>query len=470
MKIKKLTAFIFLFIMAPIVSYADTINSPSPSIVDQAMWSNYSSNIYLCAESNYPTNGLSPHQVIPLNQTPVNQSVTIDVVDTNQKLDPSDIHFTIDQPTATITNAYAQPYPISLPGLSNGNTMGVQATFQASQPGVYTIQAQTPDGNSIPFVLTVGLTQLMKANTSPSVVPFTGIAPFYLNPIQGSAISSTNQGMTFSIYPATNGWLPVSGNGLSGEKYVTIWMANQSQGQTTVTNYWTYRLPVIHGTFSASIRVPYTGNVVVEMYPHYFQSLNQAVHNKEPYLNDSSLMLTTNVSAPVPSAQELALMASAQRDYNLSPLLTNVANTFYQNTYSIDSTIQAISNYVSDHYTYNSGEMLKNSEGEIPFYQFVDVANQYQQNSGVCEDYATLAVSMLNSVGIPAQTIIGSTNNDSSPTAHEWARAYDGTNWLVFDPTWDSYNDQQSLSNEYFTSTPILSETHFSTHRSDSAQ
>lgn len=69
----------------------------------------------------------------------------------------------------------------------------------------------------------------------------------------------------------------------------------------------------------------------------------------------------------------------------------------------------------------------------------------------VCEGYANLAVSMLNSAGIPAVTVKGYSLGAGEPTQwsevaknadpnHMWVEAYIDGKWIIMDPTWDSKN------------------------------
>jgi len=63
----------------------------------------------------------------------------------------------------------------------------------------------------------------------------------------------------------------------------------------------------------------------------------------------------------------------------------------------------------------------------------------YARPVGVCDDYATLFVSMARSSGIPAKEVLGIFKADGG---HEWAEIFDGTEWIHCDPTWYQVNSQ----------------------------
>lgn len=57
----------------------------------------------------------------------------------------------------------------------------------------------------------------------------------------------------------------------------------------------------------------------------------------------------------------------------------------------------------------------------------------YARPVGVCDDYATLFVSMARSSGIPAKEVVGVFKEDGG---HEWAEIFDGNEWVHCEPTW----------------------------------
>jgi hypothetical protein len=63
----------------------------------------------------------------------------------------------------------------------------------------------------------------------------------------------------------------------------------------------------------------------------------------------------------------------------------------------------------------------------------------YARPVGVCDDYATLFVSMARSSGIPADEVLGVFKSDGG---HEWAEIFDGTEWIHCDPTWYQVDSQ----------------------------
>nr|WP_272879864.1 transglutaminase-like domain-containing protein [Sulfoacidibacillus ferrooxidans] len=152
-------------------------------------------------------------------------------------------------------------------------------------------------------------------------------------------------------------------------------------------------------------------------------------------------------------------------DDNVNPPYQTIADALIENSPTLNTGIEAISNYVSDLVVYDFNELNANQ------YVWQDAGTTFTNQSGVCENYAQLTASMLRLVGIPAQTIGGygdatwTTPNysDTNPQdAHEWVEAWNGSEWVMLDPTWADGNQSVNnlLTNQYFTNTVSFSETH----------
>ncbi len=110
--------------------------------------------------------------------------------------------------------------------------------------------------------------------------------------------------------------------------------------------------------------------------------------------------------------------------------------------------IEAIHSYVASTIYYdmdNPGVIDLNNYD----YDLNDTMYVLDNAKGICEGYANLAVSLLRSIGIESRKVSGFAiqpgqsfyleDGDLNLTSnHTWFEAYDGNEWIICDPTWDS--------------------------------
>ncbi len=87
--------------------------------------------------------------------------------------------------------------------------------------------------------------------------------------------------------------------------------------------------------------------------------------------------------------------------------------------------VQAICDWVNNHLEYTSGSTTNTSTA----------ADVLVQRTGVCRDYAHLAISLCRAVGIPARYVAGYAVDLQPPDFHGFMEAYLDGNWYLFDPT-----------------------------------
>jgi transglutaminase-like putative cysteine protease len=341
---------------------------------------------------------------------------------------------------------------------TRGSDQIAKATFVARKPGIYTIQAHAGSSYSIPLVITVGLSQLMSQPFS-APVRDSGILPFAGGtPVAGM---QSGAGVTALPYAAAGGWIPVQGTVSSGRASITVEL-------TSVDNpneEWDYRLPVGRdGHFSAWLRSPVSGAVDVAFLPRFLAALTAS----GGVFPEPALVYEIAVSTPAPSAQRQALFASSQMDFNMSPRFAQVAATLLENSPSLETAVQAISNYASESIVYNQSELSKVD------YRWQDAITAWKTGSGICEDYAALAASLLKAIGLPVELVSGTAQNGALPTGqpttatgsaqsnHTWDQVWIGHSWLPFDPTWatDDTAVNAYITNEFFGNTVSLQQTH----------
>ncbi len=87
--------------------------------------------------------------------------------------------------------------------------------------------------------------------------------------------------------------------------------------------------------------------------------------------------------------------------------------------------VQAICNWVFDHLDYAPGSTSGTTTA----------ADVLLQRTGVCRDYAHLAITLCRGVGIPARYVAGYAVNLQPPDFHGFMEAFLNGQWYLFDPT-----------------------------------
>ena len=89
------------------------------------------------------------------------------------------------------------------------------------------------------------------------------------------------------------------------------------------------------------------------------------------------------------------------------------------------SRVQAICDWVSEHLDYTSGSTNSSTTA----------ADVLLQRTGVCRDYAHLAITLCRGVGIPARYVAGYAVGLQPPDFHGFMEAFLDGQWYLFDPT-----------------------------------
>lgn len=95
--------------------------------------------------------------------------------------------------------------------------------------------------------------------------------------------------------------------------------------------------------------------------------------------------------------------------------------------------IAAIYDYVLNNITYDNDKIDDLTYSYIP-----DVEEVYNNEKGICYDYASLLASMLRSIDIPTKVVKGYREGISE--YHAWNEVYVEGEWIILDPTLDSIN------------------------------
>ena len=87
--------------------------------------------------------------------------------------------------------------------------------------------------------------------------------------------------------------------------------------------------------------------------------------------------------------------------------------------------VRAICDWVNNHLEYTSGSTTSATTA----------ADVLLQRTGVCRDYAHLAISLCRGIGIPARYVAGYAVDLQPPDFHGFMEAYLDGQWYLFDPT-----------------------------------
>ena len=87
--------------------------------------------------------------------------------------------------------------------------------------------------------------------------------------------------------------------------------------------------------------------------------------------------------------------------------------------------VRAICDWVTNHLEYTSGSTTSTTTA----------ADVLLQRTGVCRDYAHLAISLCRGIGIPARYVAGYAVDLQPPDFHGFMEAYLDGQWYLFDPT-----------------------------------
>ncbi len=423
------------------------LSLPNAATNDQQDWQRASRSLYLFADTQNPLQSSQPPSV-SLTQVQVGMPLALVAYKNGRTVQDAKTTWAVNSPDALITRS-----PNSQLEQVNGKQVA-SAVFVAKRPGIYTIQADNQGQYSVPLVITVGLQKLkstpfMQPSASMGIQPLPGDLP--------STQASQSGSITYTAYPAQGMLIPISGQaqGLTGSISVLLLSGGQE---------WSYRLPVsANGSFSGQVESPFVGSVTVVLLPHFLSTLTKT-QGTVPN-SDLTAQYSVTTSGVAPAATQLGLLSSATMDDNLDPSYLQVADALIENSPSVDTAIQAINNYVSDQVIYNTSEL---NPGK---YIWQDAITTNQTQSGVCENYAQLAAAMLRIVGIPTETVGGYADStwtspnftDTNPNdAHEWIQAWNGSQWILADPTWTD-GDQtvnSQMTNAFFTNTVEFAQTH----------
>ena len=423
-----------------ISNFKGATTTQNNAVDDSKYWIQASNDLYVSAQTYDPS-------------LPTNPGPTMSTVKTGQKIylyaysndvDVNSATWQVNSPDAAIT---------TVPGTitdSYYKHTKVEATFVASKPGIYTIQAASNGKYSVPLVLIVGLDQLTGTPFATQSPTQDGVQPPPATLPSGVQSVPTGDITYYPYQVQSNGWLPVKGQVTPGSATEIVVDIMSKNGQ----DEWNYTLPIAaDGSFGALVRVPFQGDATVRLLSNFLKQLNMS----SGWLTHAYYSVTN--STPIAAETDKALLASGLVNYNMSAEFNQTASVIMRNSPTLKTGIVAISNFVTGKLEYD----WRDYNNGVSVWQFNTQA--WQDNTGVCQDIAETTSGMLRSIGLPAETVIGKAPKTETWDDHEWLRAYTGTEWITLDPTWNSPGRQYDLTNDFLTSefttqTSSFSDTH----------
>ena len=129
--------------------------------------------------------------------------------------------------------------------------------------------------------------------------------------------------------------------------------------------------------------------------------------------------------SPVSSTPAEVLTYLNPSRYCESDLLSRFAYEEFGQLYPGFSRVQAICNWVFEHLDYTPGSTNASTTA----------ADVLLQRTGVCRDYAHLAITLCRGMGIPGRYVAGYALNLHPPDFHGFMEAFLDGRWYLFDPT-----------------------------------
>lgn len=155
-----------------------------------------------------------------------------------------------------------------------------------------------------------------------------------------------------------------------------------------------------------------------------------------------SLALSTDVNATLTNPFGPYLYPNQYVNFNASTLAVSKAVELCFPANSDLEAVEAIYNYIIDHFTYDYDKAKSVVSGYLPV-----VDEVYQAQTGICFDYAAVMATMLRSQNIPTRLEVGYIGEEY----HAWVSIYiadmgwingiiefDGVKWNLMDPTFAS--------------------------------
>ncbi len=458
-------------------STMQAIHRPNAAIAEPTWWSRSDAALTLnvMTQSIFPSRPWHPILTLPPHE-PV--WITLEYARRHPFARPTAaVHWVVNSPdgvftTPTTTEMVLEPAPTGITAHPIANTL-----FQATQPGIYTIQAVWRGHWSVPLVLTVGASHLAPAARpwTPPPMAATGVIPLApaqiatdpLAPI-APTLSGPHAFAHIQVHQPIHGWIPLTGSVTpsammpTARPTITL-QCIQTSGNGPV-HLWDYTIPLTAtDTFAVAIRPPWHGSMTLAAIIRLNVIFTRAtLPSSWPVDGLTAWQATVDDPAPSVSQTTLHTLASGELPLNQRQALTPYAEqawTLLANAPTEQAGVLAIANWVSARTTYDWAEYRS---GIIPW----GTATQtLHDRLGVCENEALALTILYRLVGLPARLVTGVVRSSiqtpwTHGQAHAWTQVFLNGHWLTIDPTWDGEGATSPfLTNTYARGQTLLFQT-----------
>lgn len=156
-------------------------------------------------------------------------------------------------------------------------------------------------------------------------------------------------------------------------------------------------------------------------------------------ISDTRARVLWRTTLPVALDCELIPYLSSSKIVNWTeemPLVQTAKKLAHEN--DPRGTALAIGRYISERFAYDY-DIMDLPAGYIP-----DLIQVYENDKGICYDYAALYAAMCRAVGIPTKLIMGYSSY-IGPEYHAWCLVRIDGEWHKFDPVYSMYKGAQFL-------------------------
>jgi len=140
----------------------------------------------------------------------------------------------------------------------------------------------------------------------------------------------------------------------------------------------------------------------------------------------------TTVELSLEDSNEVFLNSIQDINWTQNAELISKTASLTQKMTSDEEKVRAIYNYITKNYKYDYEKAKTVQSGYFP-----DVNEIYQQQKGICYDFAAVFAAMSRSAGIPTKLIKGYSAN-TGDVYHAWNEVYVNNQWKVIDTTVDA--------------------------------
>lgn len=147
--------------------------------------------------------------------------------------------------------------------------------------------------------------------------------------------------------------------------------------------------------------------------------------------NSYRVLNSATFTATIASRNSVFLQSIQLADYRADQAAVAKARVLTQDSKDDLAKVKSVYNYVLANFTFDTDKLAKLTTDYIP-----SVDRFWQDESGICYDFASLLAAMLRSAGVPTKLIKGYTDNVKG--YHAWNEVLVSGKWQIIDSSFDA--------------------------------